>query len=200
MVGSKDMQPSNVAFFPTVFYHNEFKAKPEWLSEGTKLFNRVAIIIGGNAGLGLEAASQLLSFKLAHLILAVRSSHKGEEAATQLRSQHPNATIEVWLLDMSSYDSIRTFARRVKTKLSRLDMVVLNAGVRKSSFGIDRSTGHEETIQINYLSTFLLSILLLPSLKSKSPSGTPGRLSIVNAALSLVAKFPNSKEVPIAIF
>lgn len=197
MVGSKDMQPSTTAFFPKVFYHNQFKAKPEWPSEGTNLSERVAIITGGNAGLGLEAASQLLSFKLSHLILAVRSSQKGEAAATQLRLQHPNAKIEVWALDMSSYHSIQIFARRVETDLSRLDMVVLNAGVRKLSFGKDHGTGHEETIQINYLSTILLSILLLPSLKSKSPPGTAGRLTIVNAALSLAAKFPNRKEVPL---
>lgn len=197
MVGSKDMQPSTVAFFPNVFFHNQFKAKPEWPAQGTSLSEKVAIITGGNAGLGLESAGQLLSFKLSHLILGVRSSQKGEGAASQLRSQHPNAKIEVWVLDMSSYDSIHAFARRVETSLSRLDMVVLNAGVRKLSFGKDGGTGHEETIQINYLSTVLLSILLLPSLKSKSPPGTAGRLSIVNAALSLAAKFPNRNEVPL---
>lgn len=197
MVGSKDMQPSMAAFFPNVFFHNQFKAKPEWPSKDTNLYEKVAIITGGNTGLGLEAASQLLSFKLSQLILAVRSSQKGEAAATQLRLQYPNAKLEVWALDMSSYDSIRTFARCVENDLSRLDMVVLNAGVRKLSFGKDRGTGHEETIQINYLSTVLLSILLLPSLKSKSPPELAGRLTIVNAALSLAAKFPNRKEVPL---
>ena len=197
MVGSKDMEPSTVPFFPKVFYHNQFKAKPEWPSEETNLSEHVAIITGSNAGLGLEAANQLLSFRLSHLILAVRSSQRGEKAATQLRSQHSNAKIEVWVLDMSSYDSIHAFVRRVEIDLSRLDMVILNAGVQKMSFGKDRGTGHEETIQINYLSTVLLSILLLPALKSKSPSGTAGRLSIVNAALSLAAKFPNRKEVPL---
>ncbi|KAF6233983.1 hypothetical protein HO173_007813 [Letharia columbiana] len=197
MVGSKDLQPSNARFFPNVFFHNQFRAKPEWPSQTTNLSDKVAIITGGNAGLGLEAASQLLSFKLSHLILAVRSTKKGEAAAKQLLSQYPKAKIEIWPLDMSSMDSIRAFARRVDTDLSRLDMVVLNAGVRKLSFDTVRSTGHEETIQINYLSTVLLTILLLPSLKSKSPPGTAGRLTIVNAALALAAKFPNRNEVPL---
>lgn len=197
MVGSKDLQPANAPFFPNIFFHNQFRAQPEWPSQSTNLSEKVAIITGGNAGLGLEAASQLLSFKLSHLILAVRSSAKGEAAAKQLQSQYPEANIEVWSLDMSSIDSIQAFARRVENDLSRLDMVVLNAGVRKLSFDTVRSTGHEETIQINYLSTVLLTMLLLPILKSKSPPGTAGRLSIVNAALALAAGFPNRNEVPL---
>jgi NAD(P)-dependent dehydrogenase (short-subunit alcohol dehydrogenase family) len=197
MVGSKDLQPSNSRFFPNVFFHNQFRAEPEWPSQTTNLSEKVAIITGGNAGLGLEAASQLLSFKLSHLILAVRSSEKGEAAAKQLQSQYPKAKIEVWPLDMSLYDSVQAFARRVETDLSRLDMVVLNAGVRKLSFDPVRSTGHEENIQINYLSTVLLALLLLPILKSKSPPGTAGRLAIVNSGLALAAKFSNRDEVPL---
>ena len=86
MVGSKDLQPSNARFFPSVFFHNQFRAKREWSSQTTNLSEKVAIITRGNAGLGLEAASQLLSFKLSHLILAVRSSKKGEAVAKQLQS------------------------------------------------------------------------------------------------------------------
>ena len=197
MAGSKDLEPSTVRFFPNVFFHNQFRAKPKWPSPNTNLSDKVIIITGGNAGLGLEAASQLLSFNLLHLILAVRSTKKGEAAAKQLQSQQPKAKIEVWPLDMSSLDSIQVFARRVESDLSRLDMVILNAGVRKLTFETVPRTGHEESIQVNYLSTVLLAILLLPILKSKSPPGTAGRLTISNAALSLAAKFPNRDEVPL---
>ena len=197
MAGSKDLKPSTTRFFPNVFFHNQFRAKPTWPSPNTNLSDKVVIITGGNAGLGLEAASQLLSFKLLHLILAVRSTRKGEVAAKQLQSQQPKAKIEVWPLDMSSMDSCQVFARRVESDLSRLDMVVLNAGVRKLTFETVPTTGHEESIQINYLSTMLLAILLLPILKSKSPPGIAGRLTISNAALSLAAKFPNRDEVPL---
>ncbi|RYP02082.1 hypothetical protein DL764_005963 [Monosporascus ibericus] len=197
MVGSKDLEPSNAPFFPNVFFHNQFRAKPQPLPQTTNLSGRVVIITGGNTGLGFEASRQLLSFKLSHLILAVRSLSKGEAAASQLRAQHKGANIEVWQLDMSSYDSIRAFTRRVQEQLSRLDIVILNAGVRKHAFETVRSTGHEEAIQINYLSTAFLTILLLPILKSKSPAGVPGHLMIAGAALALAAKFPNQDADPL---
>ena len=66
-----------------------------------------------------------------------------------------------------------------KKELTRLDMAFMNASVMNTSFKIVPSTGHEDIIQLNYLSTILLSLLLLPVLKSKSPDGAPVRLSII---------------------
>lgn len=197
MVGSKDLEPSTRKF-PAVFFHNQFRAKPNWPAPETSLIGQTAIITGGNTGLGYETALQLLELKLSVLILAVRSADKGEAAAARLRKLHPGSTIEVWLLDMNSYDSIVAFSQRVENSLPRVDMVLLNAGVMKHSFVVNETTGHEETIQVNYLSTMLLSILLLPILKAKGASNnaTP-HLTIVNAALTLIAAFPNRNERPL---
>jgi NAD(P)-dependent dehydrogenase (short-subunit alcohol dehydrogenase family) len=148
-------------------------------------------------GLGFESARQLLSIKLSHLIIAVRSVHRGKEAADRLKASFPKATIEVWELDMSSYDSIQAFTHRAETELSRLDIVILNAGIYKWKFATVPSTGHEETIQINYLSTALLAILLLPVLRQKSPSGRAGRMTIVNSALAFTTKFKNRAKTPL---
>src|SRR6187549_1095540 len=111
MVVSKDLQPSTTPFFPNIFVNNQFRAKPQWPPPTTNLSKHTAIITGSNTGLGYEAAAQLLGLKLSRLILAVRSPEKGEAAATNLRKLSPKATIEVWDLGMSSYDSIQTFAR-----------------------------------------------------------------------------------------
>jgi NAD(P)-dependent dehydrogenase (short-subunit alcohol dehydrogenase family) len=43
----------------------------------------------------------------------------------------------------------------------------------------------------------LLSVLLLPLLKSKSPAGSPGRLTIVTSMLSLTAKFAQKDKIPL---
>ena len=166
------------------------------LPKETSLAGRVAIITGANTGLGFEAASQLLSYKLGHLILGVRSAAKGDAAAKKLRKQYPEVNVEVWTVDMASYQSIQAFSRRVETQLTRLDIVILNAGVHNPEFKIVPDTGHEEDIQINYISTTLLTILLLPLLKEKSPKGTSGRLTIVNAALSLSSKLYTRDKRP----
>jgi NAD(P)-dependent dehydrogenase (short-subunit alcohol dehydrogenase family) len=197
MVASKDLLPLTASFFPTIFWEAQFCYKPQWPPEDTSLSEKVAIVTGANTGLGYDCARQLLSFKLSHLIIAVRSAEKGEAAAAKLRAQYPEATVEVWPLDMNSYSSIQAFAGRAESQLPRLDAAILNAGVSKTKFDVVPSTGHEEVIQVNYLSMALLSILLLPILKSKSPAGTPGRLTIVSSALALNAKFPNSKQSPL---
>lgn len=94
---------------------------------------------------------------------------------------------------MGSYNSIQGFVKRAD-KLPRLDIAILNAGLARMEFVLNPETGHEETIQVNYLSTMLLAILLLPILKTKS---TAGRLTIVNSGTSYRAMFPNRNEIPL---
>jgi NAD(P)-dependent dehydrogenase (short-subunit alcohol dehydrogenase family) len=196
MVGSKDLQPSTTSF-GQVFYHNQFRAKTQWPAPGISLLGQTAIVTGGNIGLGYEAALQLLDLKLTHLILGARSLERGDKAAVKFRKLY-KAKVEVWQLDMSSYDSIQAFAQRADSELLRIDIVLLNAGVIKMKYTPVKSTGHEEMVQVNYLSTMLLAMLLLPTLKAKGPpDGKPARLTIVSAALTLAAKFPNSDSIPL---
>ncbi len=197
MVGSKDLQPSTLSF-GKIFYNNQFRAQTQWPGPDVNLSGQTAIVTGGNTGLGYEAALQLLDIKLSQLILAVRSQEKGDAAAAKLRKLHPKATIQVWLLDMCSYESVQAFARRVESQLARIDIALLNAGVIKLAFNTVKSTGHEEALQVNYLSTMFLALLLLPILKAKGPpDGRPARLTIVGAARSLAAKFPHRVAHPL---
>ncbi|CAK7205416.1 hypothetical protein SEUCBS139899_008187 [Sporothrix eucalyptigena] len=191
------MAPNTAPFFPNQFIKNQFRTKPHPTPKDTDLSGQTIIVTGSNTGLGLECAKQLLSYKLSHLVMAVRSIDKGEAAAAPLRKQYPSAKIDVWPLDMTSYESIQTFVSKVDTGLPRLDVAVLNAGIGFQPFQIVKSTGHELTVQVNYLSTMLLAILLLPALKNKSPAGKPGRLTISTAMLSATAKFPNKNAVPL---
>ncbi|KAI1196687.1 retinol dehydrogenase 12 [Nemania serpens] len=164
------------------FLHRQWLVHRKPVPAGTNLSSQAAIITGSNSGLGLEAGRQLLQLGLAHLVIAVRSQSKGDAAAEGLRREFPRAQISVFLLDMSSYDSIAAFAERCKS-LPRIDIVLLNAGLMGSkTFATSKDTGHEHASQINYISTALLTILLLPILKAKRiPEAKPPVLTIVTS-------------------
>jgi NAD(P)-dependent dehydrogenase (short-subunit alcohol dehydrogenase family) len=197
MVASKDMAP--LKSFGKVFYHNQFKVKIELPTRGTypSLEGEVAIITGSNTGLGFEAGRQLLTLGLSHLIVAVRSLEKGKSAAAKLRLANPEATIDVWALDMESYDSIQTFVRKCDAELSRIDYTILNSGFAPFVFSTTKSTGHETCIQVNHISTILLTLLLLPVLRAKSSRVNPARLTVVNSVTAHICKFPNRDQRPL---
>lgn len=170
-----------------VFFRSQLLTKPRPPPQSLSFRDRTAIVTGSNVGIGLQACTQMLNCGLSRLIMGVRSVDKGEAAAESLRRSHPSTTIEVWKLEMCSYDSIQAFSGRCAS-LDQLNVVILNAAVFQTEFKLS-STGHEESFQVNYLSTALLAALLLPSLQSKHPAGTPGRLTIVGSTVSLTNKF-----------
>lgn len=170
--------------------------RPKPLPDDIRIDGEVAIVTGSNTGLGLSVSRQLLGLGLSHLVMGVRSLPKGEAAAAELREQFPKAVITVWSLNMESYDSIQEFAARCES-LDRIDMAILNAGLMSSEYTIDPLTGHEITLQVNYLSTALLAILLLPKLKAHRDHhvSRPPVLSIVGSDMMYSAQFKHA--VPI---
>jgi NAD(P)-dependent dehydrogenase (short-subunit alcohol dehydrogenase family) len=101
---------------------------------------------------------------------------------------------------MTSYDSIQAFACRVETYLSRLDVSIHNSGLAHCSLQLCKSTRHCGDIQVNYLSTFLLVILLLQALKKikeRSSASPPARLTMVSSGTALDAKLPNRNKRPL---
>ncbi|KAL9115235.1 MAG: hypothetical protein Q9227_001029 [Pyrenula ochraceoflavens] len=130
----------------------------------TSFEDRTVLVTGANVGLGFEAAKKYVELGCTDLVLAVRTVSKGEAARDQiLSSTEKSATIRVWQLDMSSFDNIQHFAKQVNEQLPRLDVALLNAGVVQPRF-VRSPEGWEETLQVNYLSTALLGLLLLPKL------------------------------------
>lgn len=95
-------------------------------------------VTGSNTGLGLEAARHFAKLKCSRLILAVRSTDKGENAKRSILYSHgvdgQKTTVEVWQLDMASFASVKAFAQRCERELSRLDIALLNAGLTPNGF------------------------------------------------------------------
>ncbi|KAF2972835.1 hypothetical protein GQX73_g791 [Xylaria multiplex] len=185
---------------PLHYFYRQFTVSPAPVKD-ISLQGKTAIVTGANSGIGLATSRQLLQLGLSRLVLAVRNEEKGQVAATKLTSDlnlEPD-TVNVWSLNLSSYDSIIAFTNRVRSGLDRVDMVVLNAGMWSP---LDRAfntqTGHEEDIQVNYLSNALLLILLLPIAKAKKVNQPrPTRITLVSSEVAAFTKFKERNNVPL---
>jgi NAD(P)-dependent dehydrogenase (short-subunit alcohol dehydrogenase family) len=192
-----DISPEKEASF-TQFLYRQFFTPPSIVSpEKVNIRGKTAIVTGSNGGIGLECCRQLGDLGLTKLIIAVRDESKGREAAANLSFKKESLNIEVWKLDMSSYDSIIAFVEKTAS-LERIDIVILNAGITRQQFSLHPATGHEENIQINYLSMVLLAIKLLPVLKSKIPvQQGPSRMVIVSTDAAPWSTFPEQESDPL---
>jgi NAD(P)-dependent dehydrogenase (short-subunit alcohol dehydrogenase family) len=201
MVTSKDMGPRTESF-GSMFVKNQFHTKiPIPTRKEADVGGKVAIVTGANSGLGLECCKQLLSLGLSRLIMAVRSLERGNAAAAALRQAHPKANIDVWSLDMESYQSVEDFVRQCESQLSQVDIVILNAGLFPAKFAKVASSGHEVAVQVNYLSTALLVLLLVPMLKqlkvkSKLSMSAPPHITVVTSVTATLAKIANRRARP----
>ncbi|KEF53342.1 uncharacterized protein A1O9_10317 [Exophiala aquamarina CBS 119918] len=152
------------------------------------------IVTGSNIGLGKEAARHFARLGVSKLVLAVRNIEAGEEAKKDIESTTNcgKSVIEVWSLDLSSYESVKDFAERA-SNLDRIDVLLENAGIATRYWSM--AEGHERTITVNVISTFLLALLLLPKLKLTAKRfNTEPRLVIVSSEVHGWTKFPEWKE------
>lgn len=202
-VHSKDLQPLPASIAGT-FFRNQFLTTIPLPTPASHpdIAGKCAIVTGSNTGLGFEAARQLLALGLSHLVMGVRSLEAGQVAADGLRKyskDSSNTKIDVWHLDMESYDSVQAFAKRCDKELPRrVDMAILNAGVAHTKFSTVPSTGHEPTVQVNHISTSLLAILLLPLLAAGGKDDLrPARLTIVTSLTAHSCEFPMKNQRPL---
>ena len=128
----------------------------------TSYAGRTIIVTGANGGLGLEAARHFVRLGAARVILACRSTERGEAAKADIESSTTSAAvIEVWPLDLCSFDSVRAFCRRADKELDRLDVLLANAALL-SLDSTNMSEGYETQVTANVISNFLMVLMLLP--------------------------------------
>lgn len=129
----------------------------------TDCTGRTIIVTGANTGLGKEAARHLVGLNAKRVIITSRSASKGEAAVEDIeQTTGRKGVVEVWDLDLSSYDNVKAFGERVKT-LDRLDAIIENAGINSPQWST--AEDNESTITVNVVSTFLLALLVLPKLQ-----------------------------------
>lgn len=139
--------------------------------------HKIAIITGGNSGIGWEAANMLAGRGFS-ILLAVRDLVKGENAKREILDYHPEATVAVLKLDLADLASVRHFAVSYKKHFRSLDLLVNNAGIMMPPYGKTKD-GFELQFGSNYLGHFALTAHLLPLLAK-----TPGSRVITLGSLA----------------
>ncbi|NGY05215.1 SDR family oxidoreductase [Solimonas terrae] len=91
---------------------------------------KIALVTGGNRGIGLETSRQLAAQGV-HVIVAARDAAKA--AATVAELQADNGSAEALQLDVTDAASIKAAVDTVSTKHGHLDILVNNAGIIRSS-------------------------------------------------------------------
>jgi len=135
------------------------------------LENKIMIVTGANSGIGKAAAISLAKLG-ATVIMACRSVERGTQALADVRAAANSERVELMQVDMSSQASIRKFVKDFKAKYSRLDVLIQNAANfdHRLKEPILTEDGVETIFATNHVGVFLLTNLLLDTLKASAPS------------------------------
>lgn len=125
--------------------------------KGIDLTGKIAIVTGGNTGIGLETA-KTLAFAGATVIVPARDLEKAKKNLQNV----PN--IELAEMDLMNPDSIDAFAKRFLQSGRPLHLLINNAGIMWVPFRRD-NRGIESQLATNYLAQFQLTARLWPALK-----------------------------------
>ena len=140
---------------------------------------KTVVVTGGTRGIGKEIARGLAQLD-ARLVLLGRNPERGSAVAAELREE-AGGDVSFMPVDLSSVADVRRVGEELTSRFDRLDVLVNNAAVVR---GERRTTidGNEETVAVGHLAPFLLTELLLPTLRHSAPS------RIVNVSSGVVRR------------
>lgn len=145
--------------------------------------NKTIFITGSTDGIGKLTATNLA--KEGHSVyIHGRNPEKLSEAISEIKEITGNENVEGFLADFSDLDSVKQMAEDIKAKITKIDVLINNAGVFKSPVA-DNQDGLDLRMVVNYLAPYLLTHELISLLGKGS--------RIVN--LSSAAQSPVSHDV-----
>ncbi|WP_437578486.1 oxidoreductase [Sorangium sp. So ce887] len=124
---------------------------------------RIAVITGGNTGIGLETA-RALAERGATVVLACRDMGRAGAAVEQIEARVPGATVRAVRLDLGSLASVREAADELRATYDRIDLLINNAGVLSFKREVT-ADGFELQLGVNHLGHFALTGLVLDRLR-----------------------------------
>jgi retinol dehydrogenase-14 len=128
---------------------------------------RTVLVTGGSSGIGRATALGLAAMG-AHLAITGRDRERTEDAAREIRAAG-GGQVDMFIADLSSQAEVRRLAGEVLQSLSRINVLVNNAGGYWNTRHVT-ADGLERTFAVNHLAPFLLTSLLLDRLKDSAPA------------------------------
>uniref|UniRef100_A0A8C0VCJ2 Dehydrogenase/reductase X-linked n=1 Tax=Cyanistes caeruleus TaxID=156563 RepID=A0A8C0VCJ2_CYACU len=177
---------------------------------------KVAIVTGGTKGIGYQTVKHLARLGM-HVIIAGNNENDGQEAVRKLKEETLTGKVEFLYCDLASMKSIRQFVQQFRAKNCPLHVLVNNgctAQMVETNWGGGQSLyvllkscasleveagvmlvperktedGFEEHFGLNYLGHFLLTNLLLDTLKQSGTHSHNARIITVSSATHYVGK------------
>ncbi|XP_020371420.2 dehydrogenase/reductase SDR family member on chromosome X [Rhincodon typus] len=147
---------------------------------------KVAIVTGGAKGIGYETAKHLSRLGM-HVIIAGNHKNQGQLSVSRIVQETGNEKVEFMFLELASMQSIQQFVQNFKAKNLLLHVLVNNAAVMLVP---QRSTadGFEEHFGVNYLGHFLLTRLLLDTLRESGSHDRNARIVTVSSATHYIGE------------
>ncbi|ODN03819.1 Retinol dehydrogenase 12 [Orchesella cincta] len=138
--------------------------------EEEPIAGKIAIVTGSNSGIGKQVAKDLAA-RGATVVLACRNLVAGRQAMEEIKTETPDAKLDLLELDLSQLSSVRKFATEVKSRYPEIHLLINNAGLSSYSQELQKTVdGFELHMGVNHLGHFLLTNLLLDNLKTGAPS------------------------------
>jgi NAD(P)-dependent dehydrogenase (short-subunit alcohol dehydrogenase family) len=136
--------------------------------QGRDLSRKVIVVTGSSAGLGLETV-RALARAGAEVVMVARNARKNQAVAELLRCEVPDAKLSTVEIDLADLSSVRRAAAEILDAHPWIDALINNAGFVGGPRSITPE-GAELHFAANHIGPFLLTNLLMPSLKTAAPS------------------------------
>ncbi|KAJ7590327.1 NAD(P)-binding protein [Mycena floridula] len=158
-----------------------FPPKPKWsVAKVPDLTGKIAIVTGGNTGIGKETVKVLLQ-KNATVYIGARSEAKAIEAINELLTQ-TGKTAKFLKLNLASLESIKSATEEYQRKEQQLHILINNGGVMKPPIDQLTEDGYDLQLGTNCLGHFYLTKLLLPTLTATAKTEVSGKVRVVNVS------------------
>ena len=142
--------------------------------------NRIALVTGGNKGIGLEIVRNLAGAGCI-VLLGARNVERGQEAVRQLKKAGRDG-VHFLAIDVTRQETITAAAKQIESEYGRLDILMNNAGINMRGDGLPGAadvSAVEKVFDTNFFGALRVAQTMLPLLRNSAA----GRIVNISSGL-----------------